>query len=119
MAVRYLNKTYGPLAAKETVDEIGRGFGLPDSIKFVTGLELSVFKSQFNRWLSDWEDPVRASITQYLSALETLLADQNAILDQRSRDLSIRTSAGNAAIRRASGCGHTGAGRLRAEAISA
>ena len=102
MAVRYLNETYGPLAAKETVDEIGRGFGLPDSIEFVTGLELSVFEPQFNRWLSDWEDPVRASITQYLSALETLLADQNAILDQRSRDLSIRTSAGNAAIRRAS-----------------
>ena len=102
MAVRFLNETYGPLAAKETVDEIGRGFGLPDSIKFVTGLDLSTFESQFIDWLKDWEDPNRAAIVVYLSDLEPILAEQDAILDQRSQDFSTTLSADEAAIRRVS-----------------
>ncbi|MEE8465249.1 MAG: hypothetical protein V3S68_02155 [Dehalococcoidia bacterium] len=101
MAVRYLNETYSPQSAKNVVVEIGRGFSLPDSIKSVTGLELSAFESQFSRWLEDWEDPGRASIGGYLSALELILSDLDAILDERSRDLSSNLRSGQTAIRRA------------------
>ena len=75
MAVRYLNETYGPLAAKDVVVGFGRGFGLPDSIKIVTGLDLAEFESRFIGWLVGWKDPMRASISDYISALETLMAE--------------------------------------------
>ncbi len=101
MAVRFLNETYGPLSARDVVTEIGRGIGLPDSIRAVTGLELAVFEAQFNRWLANWEDPARASIAQYLTALEPLMADQDGNLEQRSKDISTTMTAGEAAISRA------------------
>ena len=100
MAVRYLNETYGPLSGKKVVLEFGRGFGLPDSIKTVTGLELAAFEAEFISWLEVWEDPERASIAVYLGAMETILADQDVILDERSEDLSIRLTAAQASIRR-------------------
>ena len=101
MAVRYLIETYGPQSAKEVVVEIGRGFSLPNAIKTVTGLELAVFESNFNSWLISWEDPARASVAAYLSALERLVSDQDAILDQRSKDLDTSMTADEAAISRA------------------
>ena len=44
MAVRYLNETYGQLAAKELVVQIARGIGLRNSIKALTGLDLELLK---------------------------------------------------------------------------
>ena len=102
MAVRYLNETYGPLSAKDVVIEFGRGFGLPDSIKAVTGLELAVFESQFNLWLQNWEDPERASVVESLKVLQPLLDEQDAILTQRSKNLNTSVTASEAAISRAS-----------------
>ena len=102
MAVRYLNETYGPLSGKEAVVDIGLGFGLSHAIETVTGLNFDTFESEFRRWLGKWEDPVRASIAEYLASLEPILADQEAILDQRTNDLSTRMTASEAAIRRVS-----------------
>lgn len=102
MAVRYLNETYGPLAAKDVVVEFGRGFGLPGSIKIVTGLDLAEFESRFIGWLVGWKDPARAPISDYISALETLMAEQDAILDHRSEDRNTSRTASEAAINRAS-----------------
>lgn len=100
MAVRYLNETYGPLSAKAAVEDIGLGFGLSHAIESVTGLTYSVFENQFNRWLEAWDDPDRASIAVYLSDLEVLLADVAAILQQRSQNLAIPASSGDASISR-------------------
>lgn len=100
MAIRYLNETYGAQSAKEVVAGIGRGIGLPNSIRAVTGLQLAVFENQFNRWLNDWEDPARASIAEYLAALEPILADHDDILAQRSKDLDTSLSSDQAAIGR-------------------
>ncbi|NQW22879.1 MAG: hypothetical protein HQ475_05480 [SAR202 cluster bacterium] len=100
MAVRYLNETYGPLSAKAAVEDIGLGFSLPHAIESVTGLAYSVFESQFNRWLAAWDDPDRASIAAYLSGLDVLLADVDAILKQRSKNLAIPASSSEASISR-------------------
>ncbi|MDA1129651.1 MAG: hypothetical protein O2913_13300 [Chloroflexi bacterium] len=100
MAVRYLNETYGPLSGKDVVLEIGRGFSLPDSIKTVTGVELAVFESQFREWLKVWEDSDRAAIALYLSAVETLLLEREAISDKRVENSAISKSADQAAISR-------------------
>ncbi len=101
MAVRYLNETYGPQSAKGVVEEIGRGFGLPDSINSVTGLELAAFESRFRLWLEGWEDASRASIAEFIAALDPILADQEAILTQRSKDTATPMPASRAAISRA------------------
>lgn len=86
MAVRFLNDTYGHLSAKDMVVEIGEGSDWPAAIMAVTGLDLSVFETQFNRWLQDWEDPIRESIIDYLANLEALLADLNAIVEERTKN---------------------------------
>ena len=101
MAVRYLNETYGPLSGKEAVVDIGLGFGLPHAIETVTGLKFDTFETEFRRWLEKWEDSVRASIAGYLASLEPLLADQDAILGQRARDIDTSMTAGESAISRA------------------
>ena len=118
MAVRYLNETYGPLSGKSVVEDIGLGFGLPHAIETVTDSEFAVFEPQFTLWLKDWEDPVRLPIADYLTALEALLADQDAILDQRSQDLSTVLTAGEAAIRRVSRLTSTEALIDRAQSLS-
>lgn len=100
MAVRFLIETYGARSAQDLVEEIGRGIGLPDSIRVVTGLNLAMFETRFNLWLKDWEDPVRASISAYLAFLKPILAGQEEILDQRSKDLNSAMSPDQAAIRR-------------------
>ena len=93
MAVRFLNETYGPLSGKDVVVGIGLGSDLSDSIETVTGLKLAVFESQFNRWLEAWEDPARASVAESLTALDVLLADRDAIHDQRALDINMPKSA--------------------------
>ena len=101
MAVRYLNETYGQLAAKELVVQIARGIGLRNSIKALTGLDLELFESQFEEWLRTWEDPARASITQYIGAIDSVLADLDVILDNRAKDLNSRRPQGRSAITKA------------------
>ncbi len=95
MAVRSLNETYGPQSAKWVVEDIGLGFGLPQAIKTVTGLDLAVFESQFNRCLGNWEDPARASIAEYLTAMDVLLAERDAIIEERSKNNADTTKRAN------------------------
>ena len=35
-----------------------------------------------------WEDPARASITQYIAEIDSVLADLDVILDDRTKDLT-------------------------------
>ncbi len=84
MTVRFLNESYGPLSGKDVVEEIGLGFSLSQSIQTVTGLDLSVFESQFNRWLVYWEDSERRVVAEYLNELDAIFASEAANSNQRS-----------------------------------
>ena len=102
MAVRFLNETYGPLSGKEVVEEIGLGFNLDRSIKIVTGLDISVFESQFNRWLTNWEDPERGVVAKYLNDLNVILAAEAANSDQRVVNINTEMTFSEATAARAS-----------------
>ena len=87
MAVRFLIETYGPLAGKDLVEVIGLGTSLSESLETVTGLDIRVFESQFNRWLERWEDPERAPLSNYLIELDAILAKETANSEQRAENL--------------------------------
>jgi len=87
MAVRILMETYGPLAGKDLVEVIGLGTSLSESLETVTGLDIRVFESQFNRWLERWEDPERAPLSNYLIELDAILAKETANSEQRAENL--------------------------------
>lgn len=101
MVVRFLNETYGPLSGKDMVVEMGRGSSLSTTIKTVTGLDLGVFESQFNRWLVKWEDRERGPIADYLTALEVILAAESANSEQRAENLNTSMTAGESVSSRA------------------
>ena len=48
-----------------------------------------------------WEDPARASITQYIAEIDSVLADLDVILDDRTKDLNSRRPPGRSAVTRA------------------
>jgi len=100
MAIRFLNETYGPLSGVSVVEDIGRGLTLSQAIESVTGLTLAVFETQFVRWLEGWEDSSRLTVSDYLSGLDLLLADKDALLQQRSQDISVPMTAGESSISR-------------------
>ena len=93
MAVRYLIETYGLLAGKDLVETIGLGVGLSVSLKTVTGLDLGVFESQFNHWLVRWEDPERGLISEYLIALDVILAAESINSEQRAQNIGTSMTA--------------------------
>ena len=87
MAVRFFIETYGPLAGEDLVEVIGLGISLSESLETVTGLDIGVFESQFNRWLERWEDPERAPLSDYLIELDAILAKETANSEQRAENL--------------------------------
>ncbi|MDA0263052.1 MAG: hypothetical protein O3A93_02065 [Chloroflexi bacterium] len=101
MAIRYLNETYGPLSGRDVVAEIGRGSSLASSMLAVTGQKLGLFESNFKAWLIDWSDPEQTAIANYLAALDVILADRDAILDQRKQNILQRQNANEAVRTRA------------------
>ncbi len=88
MAVRFLIETYGPLAGKDVVQAIGLGSSISESLEMVTGLDIGVFESQFDRWLARWEDPERALLSDYLIELDAILATESANSDQRAENFA-------------------------------
>ena len=88
MAVRFLIETYGPLAGKDLVEEIGLGTSISRSLETVTGLDLGVFESRFIRWLARWEDPERALLSDYVIELDAILATESAISEQRAENIA-------------------------------
>ncbi len=87
MAIRFLNETYGQLSGKNLVVEIAAGSDLSDALVAVTGLDLTVFELQFNRWLTRWEDPERQAIIDYLADLAVILAEETANSNLRAQNL--------------------------------
>ncbi len=87
MAVRFLNETYGPLSGKDLVLEIAAGADISEALVTVTGLDLTVFELQFNRWLTRWEDPERQSIIDYIAALDVILNEETANSNLRAQNL--------------------------------
>jgi len=88
MAVRFLIETYGPLAGKDLVEEIGLGTSISRSLETVTGLDLGVFESRFIRWLARWEYPERALLSDYVIELDAILATESAISEQRAENIA-------------------------------
>ena len=88
MAVRFLIETYGPLAGKNVVEEIGLGSSISESLEVVTGLDIGVFESRFIHWLEIWEDPERTLLSDYLIELDAILATESANSEQRAENFA-------------------------------
>ena len=88
MTIRFLTETYGPLAGKDLVVQIGDGLDISDALVAVTGLDLTVFELQFNRWLRRWEDPERRAVAEYLAALDVILTEETANSNLRAQNIN-------------------------------
>ena len=101
MTVRYLNETYGPLSGKDVVEEYALGSTLSDSIQTITGLDFGSFESQFNGWLTNWEDSERAAVIEYVNGLDAILAVEAANSSQRALNIGTPMSLSEAVASRA------------------
>ena len=87
MATRYMAETHGPLAPVNIVKQIGGGQPLTAAILQITGTQYGAFRSQFKDWLENWEDPDRAEVRPYATALGNILESVDDISRRRAEDL--------------------------------
>jgi hypothetical protein len=94
MAVRYLTEGYGNQSAGLILREMERGRSFEASFAAVTGVALAQFERDWTDWLSRWQDPGREQVRQYVVQVESILAEAEAISDNRAAFLASATGSG-------------------------
>jgi hypothetical protein len=86
MAVRFMSETFGASSPFDALREIAAGVDFPEALQSATTLTYEDFESRFVDWLSSWEDPDRTGATEYLQALDPLMAQLVDALNRREAD---------------------------------
>ncbi|HLF03761.1 MAG TPA: hypothetical protein VI855_00865 [Dehalococcoidia bacterium] len=94
MAVRYLTQQYGDQSVGLILRELERGKPFDASLATVTGVTLAQFERDWTGWLGRWQDPSREQVRQYVAQVESILAEVEAISEDRGAFLNSAAGAG-------------------------
>ncbi|MFN3975304.1 MAG: peptidase MA family metallohydrolase [Dehalococcoidia bacterium] len=85
MAVRYLLERFGQRAVGLLLQELKAEQTFEAAFQRVTGITLAQFEQDWLAWLRTWRDDVREQIRRYVSQVDALFTDINAIDDDRKK----------------------------------
>jgi hypothetical protein len=94
MAVRYLTERFGNPSVGLILRELERSKSFDAAFSAVTGISLSAFEQDWIGWLRQWQDPSREQVRQYVTQVDGILKDVDAISADRAAFLGSPAASG-------------------------